>query len=290
MRRFDRRCRVRLARPRPSPQSKLGAFVGQLLPNGLEVEHLRVRFEVKLSLASTPNVATVTISNLAPASRAMVTELPQVMSLEAGHAGYLRRLFAGDVFYGASKPMGADYETTIQAHEGGRAFAFATLNQAFASGTTAITALQAAAAAMGLSVPRRVALRPELDRQFTNGLTLAGKASDQLSLLLEPFGLGWSVQDGELQILDEAGVAPGEAIRIDQAAGMIGSPDVAPPSKPGKKPTITVRCLLLPEAKPGGLVDIVSRTVTGLHRLRDITHTGDTHGEDWTTAMEVTAL
>ena len=87
-----------------------------------------------------------------------------------------------------------------------------------------------------------------------------------------------------------AGVAPGEAIRIDQAAGMIGSPDVAPPSKPGKKPTITVRCLLLPEAKPGGLVDIVSRTVTGLHRLRDITHTGDTHGEDWTTAMEVTAL
>lgn len=287
---YDRRCRVVLAKPRPTPQSKAGAFFGSLLPNGLEVENLRMRFEVKRSLSKSPNTATITISNLAPSSRAMVVEGPQVVSLEAGYPGALRRLFIGDVFYAHSKPVGADVETLIQANDGGRAFAHAHVNRAFAAGAMAITAIQEAAGAMGLAVPRATTQRPALQRQFQQGLALAGKASDELSQLLAPFGLGWSIQDGELQILDELGTAPGQAIRIDQAAGMFGSPEVSPPSKPGKKPTVSVRCLLLPEAKPGGQVQIVSRTVTGLHRIKEVTHAGDTHGSDWTTTMEVTEL
>lgn len=289
---YRRRCRVVLAKPRPTPQSKLGAFFGELLPNGLEIEELRVRFEVKRTLTSTPNTATVTISNLAPLSRAQVAERPQVLLLDAGYASDLepRRLFAGDVIFAGSKRADADMETTIQASEGGRAYAHARVLRAFAGGTTALTVLREVAQSMGLAVPAEVAARPELLRQFVHGVTIAGRASDELSRLLAPFGLGWSLQDGELQILDERGVAPGRAIRIDQAAGLIGSPEVAPPSQPGKKPTITVKCLLLPEARPGGQLDLVSRTVNGLHRIKEVTHTGDTHGGDWTTSMEVAEL
>ncbi len=291
---YDRRIRVTLSKPRPAPQSKVGAFFGNLMPNGLEVETLRVRFEVKRSLSSTPNTATVVISNLAPASRAFVTEKPLVISLEAGHAGALRRLFVGDVIYAASKPVGPDIETTIQASEGGRAFLHARVNRSFAGGVPAIQAIKDAAAAMGLSVPADVVARIDLQQKFQQGVTLAGRVSDELSRLLAPFGLGWSVQDGELQILDENTVLrPNQAILIDQAAGLIGSPEVAPPSKPGKKPTITLSCMLLPEARPGTQVKIVSRTVNGFHRIKEGTHKGDTHGsgsDSWTTSMEVTEV
>jgi hypothetical protein len=249
----DRLCRVTLAKPRPTPTTRLGAFVGELLPNGLEVTDLRVKFEVKRSTSSAPNTALITIYNLAPASRAQVIERPQVVMLEAGYRSTgLRRLLAG--------------------------------------GVTALAALREVASAMGLSVPRSVELRPELGRQFVQGLSLFGSASDAMSRLLAPFGLGWSIQDGELRILDERGVGPGEALSIDQDAGMIGSPEVNPPSKPKGKPTVSVKCLLLPEAKPGGQVQLVSRTVTGLHKIKEAGHAGDTHGPEWTTSLEVTAL
>ena len=289
---YGRRVRVTLSKPRPAPQSKVGAFFGNLMPNGLEVENLRVRFEVKRSLSSTPNTAVIVITNLAPASRAFVAEQPLVVSLEAGYGDALRRLFVGDVTYAASKPVGPDIETTIQASEGGRAFLHARVNRAFAGGATAIQAIRDAAAAMGLSVSADVEKRADLQQQFQQGVTLAGRVSDELSRLLAPFGLGWSVQDGELQILDENTVLrPNQAILIDQGSGMIGSPDVAPPSKPGQKPTVTLSCLLLPEARPGTKVKIVSRTVTGFHRIKEAAHKGDTHGsgaDSWTTAMEVT--
>jgi hypothetical protein len=287
----DRLCRVTLAKPRPTPTTRLGAFVGELLPNGLEVTDLRVKFEVKRSTSSAPNTALITIYNLAPASRAQVIERPQVVMLEAGYRSTgLRRLFAGDVTYAHSRPAGADIETIIQAADGGRAFAHARVNRAFAGGVTALAALREVASAMGLSVPRSVELRPELGRQFVQGLSLFGSASDAMSRLLAPFGLGWSIQDGELRILDERGVGPGEALSIDQDAGMIGSPEVNPPSKPKGKPTVSVKCLLLPEAKPGGQVQLVSRTVTGLHKIKEAGHAGDTHGPEWTTSLEVTAL
>jgi hypothetical protein len=194
------------------------------------------------------------------------------------------------VTYAASKPSGADIETMIQASEGGRAFKHAHVSRAFAGGTTVLAAIREAALSMGLTVPARVASLPDLQRQFAQGITLAGRVSDELSRLLEPLGLGWSVQDGELQILGERGLAPGQAILLDQAAGLIGSPEVAPPSKPGKKPTTTLSCLLMPEARPGVELKLASRTANGRYRIAEAGHVGDTHGPDWTTNMEVTEL
>lgn len=294
---FDRFARVTLAKPRPDPTTKIGRFFGQLLPSDLELEggsgKFRVQFEIKKSGKKSPNTCKVTISNLGPSIRDEIAQLPMVLLLEAGYAaGEVRQIWIGDVFHVQSEQDGEDWETTIQALDGGRAYANARVNRTFSAGATLLDAVQDTAAAMGLAVPRDVLTNRSLQAALSAGMTLAGSAADELSRLLEPIGLGWSVQDGSLVVLSEGGIRPGEAILIDEQAGMIGSPKWSTPTRPGKKPTLSVSCLLFPEVAAGVRLRVKSRSANGDFKVTSVTHQGDTHGSDgesWSTSIEARA-
>lgn len=291
---YLRRARLTIVKPRPDPRTGIGAFFGIEPTNALEIDGLRVQFEIKKSLGATPNSCAITVTNLAEATRAELAVSPLVAILEVGYGtGELRRLFAGDVFYVAHDLDGADWTTRLQLHDGGRAYAHARVVTSFKAGTTILAAVKAAAAALQVKVPPAVETLPALQRATTAGLTLAGKASDEMSRLLTPFGLGWSIQDGALVVLTEggrSGIRPGEAILLNEAAGMIGSPKWGNPPKPGQKPPLSVRHLLFPELSPGGLVQVQSRTANGNFKLTDVTHQGDTEGGDWLTSVEAKAV
>lgn len=291
----DRAAYLRTARltvwtPRPDPTTQLGAFFGAIVPNALVVEDLRIEYSASKDGRSEPNKCQVKVTNLARTSRAEFSTLPKRAQLEVGYAGQLRRLFVGDVTYATHELAGTDWVTTLTIADGSRAYKFARVNRAMAAGTPAIAAIREVAKALGLPLPAAVEQRQDLRRQFAQGVTLLGRASDEMSKLLQPFGLSWSIQDGALAILDAVQVRPGDAIVLDEAAGLVDSPVLSAPKKPGDKPVLSARCLLYPEVQVGRLLSVRSRTVTGRFRVESVAHEGCNLDGDQLTSLEAKPL
>lgn len=288
---YLRSARVTVWTPRPDPTTSLGAFFGAVVPNALVIEDpLRIEWQVSKDGKSEPNKATVSISNLAEQSRAELGTLPKRLMLEVGYRGQLRRLASGDVVHASHVKDGATWTTTIVVGDGSRAYRFAEVNRAMAAGTSALEAVRQVAAAMGLELPAAVAGRAELQRQFTSGLSIVGRAAVEMTKLLSPFGLAWSIQDGELAILDAVSTRPGDALVLDEAAGLIGSPAMTPPAKPGARPVMSARCLLYPEVAPGRLLQVRSLAVSGRFRVESVAHVGCNRDGDMVTELEAKAL
>lgn len=180
---------------------------------------------------------------------------------------------------------GADFETTMLIGDGDRAYRHARVNRSYKAGTKVVDILRDVARAMGLELPREVAVSRDLSAQVASGDTVVGPARDEMTRLLAAYGYGWSVQDGRLVILKDSQQSPGTAWLIDPNAGMVESPEAGRPEKGGKPPLWTVRTALYPEITPGGRVRLQSERVSGTFRVERVRHTGDTHGSDWTTEI-----
>lgn len=289
---FGHEARLTIWTPRPSASSRLGAFFGAVVPNAMVVERHRIQFAASKDGRSEPNRCQVVVTNLAAESRAELERGPKRVMLEFGYrsTGHLRRLFVGDLTHVAHEHARPEWLTTLTIADGSRAYRFARVNRALAAGTTALAAVREVAAALDLEVPVSVAQRPELQRQFATGLSMAGRAAVELTRLLEPLGLRWSIQDGVLVVLDDTSVTPGAPLLVDQNAGVIGSPVYAPPSRPGDRPVLTVRCLLFPEITPGGYVRVKTRSVSGDFRVESTSHEGSNFEDETVTTFEAKPL
>lgn len=285
---------------KPPAGSSAGFFT---YTDAIEISALRVRFDITRQLGKQPNKCDLLISNLSDDSRSFFEQRPLHVKLDAGYDGEFRHLFSGDIrfgqskvqtkqkfAYGQSKHIGTDWETKLQLGDGDRAFRHARVSRTFKPGTTVRTALEEAAKSMGLALPDSISASPLLEEQFTQGITLQGPTRDELTNLLAPFGYRWSIQNGQLTILADEQVTPGEALVISQDTGMIGTPEFGAPKKKGGKPTLTVQSLLYPEVNPGGLIHVESLHIKGNFKVSRVNHIGDTHGPDWTTEIEATAI
>lgn len=289
---FIHQVRLTIWKPQPGEDSALGSFFGDPVPNSTVIEGLRVQFSVEKDDQSTANKATVSVTNLARSSRADLVTLPRRMILEAGYRDEpLSMLFIGDVSASPGSTYdGIDNVTTFLGKDGGRAIKNAKVSKSFIGPTTALRQVQEAAAAMGLRAPENLALLEELRAEHPHGVALRGLASDALSRLLKPHGLGWSIQDGKLRVAKAGDFAPDEVILIDAAAGLIGSPELSPPTKPGEKPTLTAKCLLFPELTVGRRVEVRSKTATGTFKIKGVKHEGDNMDAEMYTEIEGTPV
>ena len=253
---------------------------------------MRVQFSVTRSLSKDPNTAEVTISNLSEASRAEFQQRPLRVQIAAGYAGENKLLFVGDVRPGSvSRIAGTDWETKLLLGDGSRAFAEARVNRSYKNGTAVRTILRDAATSMGLKLPKELDESVELKQSLPVGESLTGYTSDELTRLLAPFGYEWSIQNGKLQVLRSAQVLPNEARVVDETEGMLGTPELGTPEKGGKPPTLRLRHLLDGAFAPGQKIKVVSRSVKrGLYKVQQVTHTGDSRGDDWETEIEATPL
>lgn len=254
------------------------------------VTDLRVAFRVEKTLRREPNTTEVTVWNLKEASRALLQSKPLIVRLDVGYDGLLERLFQGDMIWSESRHEGVDWASRILIGDGDRAVRHARVNRSYRGGVTVRDALKQAADAMGLTIPPDVLSKSALGGQFVAGVTLQGRAAIELSRLLDPLGLDWSIQDGRLQILDKRTPRAGDVISISQDSGLIGSPELGAPERRKGKPTLTVQVLLNPKIIPGGKIRIEARSINGDFRAERVTHEGDTHGEQWLTTVEAKPL
>jgi hypothetical protein len=257
-------------------------------PNAVVVRDLRVVFKIEKTLGDEPNQASVVVYNASEETRSFLQQKPRHVRVSAGYDGELAQIFSGDLFWGASRKDGVDWITTLQLSDGHRAFNYGRVNRSFRPGTDGRQLLREVAASMDLKVPRNMEEAQELLGEFSGGAVMHGPARRELTKLLRPKGLTWSVQDGSLQILRETEVRSDEAVLVSEDTGMIESPEQGPPDRSGGKPPVTtVRMLLHPRIQPGVKLKIESRSVSGLFKTQRVSHEGDLFGKFETTAEAV---
>jgi len=252
------------------------------------IEELDVAFEITKSLSSkTPNSAEMRIWNLNAEHRKRLQELEKVyVSLEAGYVGGTSLLFRGDLRDVLSTREGSDWITTITS-DSGRLARKRRILKSFAPGATVENVLNAAAKAMGVRLGNTAAktvsakIQGTQASKFFNGYALAGAIEGELDRLARSCGLEWSVQDDELQFLDQGMPLQELGIELSPDTGLIGSPE------PGNKAITEARCLMIPDLFPGRRIRITSEHVTGIYRAETTKHVGDTAGRDWYVDLEL---
>lgn len=292
---YGRRARLSVSIPVAGASDFHGTTRDNLVIEGADAGDapgLRIAFKVVKTTEKTPNTAEITITNLAAPTRAALQVKGLKVRLEAGYqATGVSTLFLGDVRTVDHVRDGADWNTVIKAGDGERAFQYGRVSESWAAGTQALDVARTIAGRLGLPLGvLSSGAETALGKTLHAGWAAQGLAQRELSRLLGAFGLTWSAQDGQVQIM-----ARGESLTVSipeiaPDSGLIGSPEVGSPEKKGGPALVKFRSLLLPQARPGARVSLRSERYKGTMKVKKATHTGDTAGGDWFTEIEAVAL
>jgi hypothetical protein len=246
---------------------------------------LRFAFKISKSLSKEPNNCEVTVWNLNRTHRSDLAGKQKAVRvvLEAGYLKTAHQIFSGSMTFVQSVQTGNDWITKLQAGDGTDKVKSSRVNVGLKGPVTMEAAMKAAAAALGIppgNLSEKTTLREKMT-SFVNGLVLSGKADLQLDKLAKSFGLGWSIQDGQLQFLGPVETVGGQQIKLASGTGLVGSPQA------GDKGVVKVRALLMPDLLPGRGVRLESAQVNGNFRIDKASFVGDTHGQEWYSDIEL---
>lgn len=257
-----------------------------------------VDFMVEKSLKPTdPNTCDIRIHNLAPTSRQSISGQHAVtVRLEAGYEGGVTQLYFAEARSGWTNLQHVDYVTHIESTDtiarptGVRRTkkplpgtnGTGNITRAYGARVPIRTAFETIAQAMGIGIGNLEAGLSQLGRPLpaVYGGALVGNAARRMTDLCRSAGLEWSIQDGNLQILNIGGYLSTEkAIELSDSrgrnTGLVGSPAV------DSQGAVSATALIIPGLVPGVLVDFDTLFVQGGYRVEKVRYTGSTKNRDW---------
>ena len=266
----------------------------RLTVDTLSLDNLDLKFRIEKHLKPEPNKCDISVINLNPEHRAQIGQWKSTddledksvaVRLEAGYEENIFQLFLGDLRNGFTILDDEDYVTTFSAGDGEHGYKKSRINVSFGPHVSADTALAAMAKALGVgqgNVPQVVSkLRLSgAANMFIGGATLSGSAARHMTDFCASADLEWSIQDGNIQILDRGATLGTKAVFLSDSTGLIGSPRV---DRKGKLNAIS---LLQEDIKPGVLVEIDAPSVSGFFRVEKIVYEGDTRDDEWYVEIE----
>jgi hypothetical protein len=287
--------------------------IGKEGGKGKELAGLRFSFSIQKGSTKTPNQSTVKVWNAAPETRALIEVIGNVLILKAGYSEDTgaTTIFTGNVTRTLTVREGPDWITELELQDGFVEFRDAKVSLSFGKGATVLQVVTTISKKFGLPVrplPADVA-----QKQYPAGFAFVGRVRDAMDKACENGGLEWSIQNREIQIIKKGGVFRQKAYVLSPDTGLIGSPmqesktmtekaaakEGITASQPGVRKTTKrdkdgevqevlqvlgykVKSLLQPLIEPGGYVQVKSKGIEGeFFRIEELTHTGDTHGNEW---------
>lgn len=250
---------------------------------------LRIAFKIERQKVKHPDKAEISVYNLSRTHRSALSistptkSIP--CSLDAGYVGATHTIFSGDLHFSQSQQNGTDWISTFQSGDGLKAFKAARINVGIKPPVTPLDAIQKIAGAMGLNlgnVTQGIGQRGFA--QWASGFVASGKAELQMDKVMKALGCDWFIQNNTLHALGPLQTLAGKQLLLSPEHGLIGSP------QSGDNGMLKVRSLLQPDLMPGYSVQVQSSQVSGQFRIEKATFTGDTHGQDWYTDMELRPL
>ena len=266
---------------------------------GVEITQLKITFSIAKTAKKNPNSCTVTVWNLAKATREKFEEPNGRLVLYAGYKEDVGpiMIFQGNVTSANTERDGADIKTTFELADGYRELRDSTISVGYAEGINSKQMLQDVSKSldMPLTLPDDAPARV-----WQNGFTYYGSSRVLLDKIVNATNLEWSVQNGEVQVIEKEGVTNRRGVLISSHSGMVKSPVRVKQAKVQKAGTKTevipnaesdsgwkVTTLLMPGINPGDRVILESLSANGIFRVESITHKGDSHGGDWHSELTI---
>lgn len=245
---------------------------------------LRVTFDVRLSLARSENTAVVTLYNLSVDNRAALAAAEQIPVLVL--AGYRDAapvtIFSGVLSKVETIRERADVGLELSSGDGTPRF-IAPRSHAPDADLGAIFGQlldDLVTAGLGLGNARTIQARLRGRSLGRSPTVVSGRPADALDQLLIPAGLEWSVQSGQLQILERGATTTETAPLISPRSGLRGRPER------GEKKRITIDIGIVGGVAPGRRLVLQSDEINGTVRVESVQWIGDTRGGDWRGSIE----
>jgi len=288
--------------------------------NGIELGALRFRFFVRASDFSAPNILEARVYNLSNTTVSKIigqgsgTFNPNASSaalskvtVQAGYQqGRYAVIFQGDVkLYRVGRESNIDTYLDILAGDGDIAHNYAVVN-------TTLPSAEEGGSTKGDELDTSIQALKDQGAQggyvFNSGLytvepnlrsrPMFGMAKAYMNSTTTQTDTSWSIQNGQIVVLERKGYLPSDTLNINVSTGMIGQPEQTSEG-------IKVRILLNPSLKVGQLIRInngdVNQTVLreafgpafgqqqfvaplsadGTYRVLVVDHHGDTRGNQW---------
>lgn len=273
----------------------LEVTIGPYGGRGQTITGHRVTFEVKHTRSSTPSGGELAVYNLSDDAISAIAD-GEVCVLRAGYddafrAGLLPIVLRGDVTEVSTTREGPDRVTRIVVGDGDRVATTRAPAMSFDGQSIGAVVRELLGNAGDISgaaardFVRQVVADPAFAIDAGAGI-VTGTVSTALDALMPP-GYGWTAQDGALVVVPPDGVVDTRAVALSSDTGMVGVPRRKRSSGSRSSDTIEVRILLMPELRPGRLVDLRSSFLSGVYVVTEVEHRGDTHGQDWYTDVDV---
>jgi hypothetical protein len=251
-------------------------------------ERFRIAFRVTRTVGSEINSADVQIYGLSEQSRRRIKRPEQVAQIEAGYGDSYSVLAIADITRTTIEHRPPDIITAVECGDGARALRDRKINLSFEAGASVERVLNKIADELALGV-RETGV--EISGVYQEGVSFSGNVGDVLNQVTRKAGIGWSIQNRNLQLLDKFNPNQSRGVLLTPTTGLIASPEPLddPESETERQrgSGFVVRCLLNPKIVPGDRLEIKSREVEGVFRVDTVRHRGDTRGAQWMTEAEV---
>lgn len=253
----------------------------------LVVEGLRIDFDATRTIGSKQNTGTVTIWNLSLANRGKLGEEFDKVKIEAGYAEtQVGIIFAGSIRSAKTRREGANIASEIECGDGDEGVNKGAVSRTFPAGTKPREIIDYLRSEMpGVDQGTMVGIDdlPPVSRPYT----VYGWAARELDTLGRTYGLYWSLQNGQLEVVRHD-QAINDVTLISSETGMIDTPEVTDKG-------IRIQCLLDPTIAPNRVIDVRSNFLDagsgrdkrasdqggGLFRVSSVTFTGSNRDVDF---------
>jgi len=265
---------------------------------GVEITDLRINFSIQKTADKNPNTNKIQIWNLLSTTRKQFESPDTRCLLYAGYAEDAGPLliFSGGVTHAWTKFDGPNVVTEFELGDGTQEIRDTAVSFGYGKGVKSTQILNDVSGKMGL--PLTLASNAPV-REWKNGLSYYGSARGLLDKVTKGTNLEWSIQNGNLQVIEKGMVTTRQGIQIDAESGMVGYAERERETKgelkketKGKEPQKDwngwkIKTLLMPTLNPGDRVLLKSRSVEGIFRIEELTHTGDNWDGDWQTELKL---
>ena len=232
--------------------------------SSLVTDALRIEFRVPFGV-NEQRPATVTVWNLSTRSAKLISKADSLL-LEAGYAGRLGKIVGGEVSEVEHRRSGVDRATVLTVGSGEQERRITPFVESYENASLHLV-VNDIAKTMGVEVD----FGDVQDVQI-GAWGAEGGARETLDKLLHNRGIGWHEKDSTIFLTPNGGPATtGRRKKVSPSTGMVGSPSVT-------ESGITGKVLLDHALVVNDEVDVESDLVTGVYRVVELEHRGDTWG------------
>ena len=260
------------------------------------IRNLRISFEITKSVLSFPNLAKITIYNPNEDTLSLLNKKYTKIYLNAGYGDNMGLIFKGELRNLIPSKFGVDRTVVIYAGDGERDWQNSLFNKTFTENVSIKTAIEDVLKTFKETTIGIIEGVPDIADKLL-GHTLSGSSKDILDNFAEEYNFDWNIQDGEITIAPTSeALLPDEAVLINSATGMIGSPTV---TEIGADVTSLLNSKLLPnrafkiesisvDIQLGNLFfrDIKKTTAEGIYKIQEVIFKGDSREGDWTSSIK----